>query len=75
MLLSLVLFGKVKAKVGAWFPVPNRRPASLGASPQPGNSPGHIAEALLKNFSQDEARWGGAREASPHVSSRNRGQR
>lgn len=47
VLLLLVLFGKLNAKAGAWLPVPNRNPASLGASPQPGIPHAHIAEALL----------------------------
>lgn len=46
MLLLLVLFGRLKAKVRAGFPIPNRTPASLGASPQPGSSHVCIAEAL-----------------------------
>lgn len=70
-LLLLVLFGRLKAKVGAWSPIPNRAPASLGASPQPGSSQVRIAEALLKNINQDEARWGGAHKAPPRVSGRN----
>lgn len=29
MLLSLVLLGRLEAKEGAWFSIPNRTPASL----------------------------------------------
>lgn len=56
-LLLLVLFGRLKAKAGAWSPIPNRMPASLGVSPQPGSSQVRITEALLKNINQDEASW------------------
>lgn len=66
MLLVLVLSGRLKSKAGSWFPIPNRMPASLGTSPQPGSSRG-IAEALLKNINQGESQDGVAPMTLPHM--------
>lgn len=70
MLLSLVLFGRLKAKERAWFSIPNRT-LLLWCQSLPGSSHFHVVEALLKSISHDEARQCGAHKASPHVSGHN----